>query len=103
MKKCIHHVLRRIDLSVMITLIALAPRFAFAINDAGVLRPIESIVTFISGPLATALVSLGLAGALISLVFMGGQYIGRLLTAFFSGIGLFMLDRLVNFVSSAAR
>ena len=94
--------LRRIDASVLLSLLLLAPRYATAINDAGVLRPIESIVTFISGPLATALVSLGLAGALISLVFMGGQYIGRLLTAFFSGIGLFMLDRLVNFVSSAS-
>ena len=103
MKSFLNRALRRIDLSVLFAVSAFAPRFAQAVNDSGVLRPIESIVSFISGPLATALVSLGLAGALISLVLFDGRYIGRLLTAFFSGIGLFMLDRLVNFVSSASR
>lgn len=83
--------------------LALSPRLvgAGSLNDT--IRPATEIVQFISGPLATVLVTFGLGGALISLIFMGGQFIGRLLTAFFSGIGLFMIERITSAIADVAR
>lgn len=74
---------------------------AGSLNDT--IRPATEIVRFISGPLATVLVTLGLGGALASLIFLGGQYIGRLFTAFFAGIALFMIERITSAIADVAR
>ncbi len=84
-------------------LMPLLPRLAYAAPDESVLRPARDLIRFISGPLAGVLVALGLAGALITLIFFGGMFIGRLLIAFAGGIGLFMLDHLVSFIDSTSK
>ena len=86
-----------------LVVLALAPRLVAAGSLSDTIRPATEIVRFVSGPLATVLVTLGLGGALISLIFVGGQYIGRLLTAFFSGIALFMIERITSAIADVAR
>jgi hypothetical protein len=83
--------------------IVLGPRLVIAGSLNDTIRPATEIVRFISGPLATVLVTFGLVGALVSLIFFGGQMIGRLLTSFFSGIALFMIERITQAIGDLAR
>ena len=96
-------VLQTIRSAVVVFAIAFGPRLAIAAGGATVLRPFESFVDFICGPFAMVLVPLALAGAIISLMFGGGQYIGRLLIALFGGVGLFILGQLRDWVADMAR
>ncbi|MCC6811246.1 MAG: hypothetical protein IT381_27700 [Deltaproteobacteria bacterium] len=84
-------------------LVLLGPRLVVAGSLNDTIRPATEIVRFISGPLATVLVTFGLVGALVSLIFFGGQMIGRLLTSFFSGIALFMIERITQAIGDLAR
>ena len=83
--------------------VVLGPRLVVAGSLNDTIRPATEIVRFISGPLATVLVTFGLVGALVSLIFFGGQMMGRLLTSFFSGIALFMIEKITSAIGDLAR